>query len=390
MLVARRHLDSLVALAALEGLPRELVAPDLTPDLVRVPWETVVRATHQLVEAAGGAQALADTALASSPGPELTVLAQGEPSVDELLSFVVEQLLPGDFPLMRWRFTQRREHAWVVTTTMQDGYPPCPPFWLLLAASFQTLPRLFGLPDALVRSTSSEHGARFRIETVRLPAASAVPRRSIAAPSHDAADGLIRLLDDAFQQRAARDQTMAALASVGDRRATHASPDEVAERIARTLCEQLGLSFVWVWGSSAPGRPARRLAGVGERSNAPSRAIALVAHDHRVGYLEIPRDSPHTEWLEAGAAFLAVELADSDASRDVASTELGLHTKATAWKLTARQKAVVENLAAGASNKEIAVALGCAVTTVEEHLTAIYRKAGVSGRYPLLATLLTP
>ena len=58
------------------------------------------------------------------------------------------------------------------------------------------------------------------------------------------------------------------------------------------------------------------------------------------------------------------------------------------WKLTPRQTEVVAQAARGLSNKEIASVLGCAEVTVENHLTAAFRRAGVDGRGQLIAVLL--
>lgn len=61
---------------------------------------------------------------------------------------------------------------------------------------------------------------------------------------------------------------------------------------------------------------------------------------------------------------------------------------AVAWDLTARQRDVLGCLARGMANKEIAVALECALPTVATHVVSIFRKAGVSSRAGLLAKLL--
>ncbi len=59
------------------------------------------------------------------------------------------------------------------------------------------------------------------------------------------------------------------------------------------------------------------------------------------------------------------------------------------WSLTRRQREVVDAVARGMSNKEIACALDCAEVTVENHLTTIYRKAKVDGRNRLVADLMS-
>ena len=55
------------------------------------------------------------------------------------------------------------------------------------------------------------------------------------------------------------------------------------------------------------------------------------------------------------------------------------------WSLTARQRVVLAELVSGAANKEIAAHLGCSVRTVEGHLAALFRKAGVDSRGGLVA-----
>ena len=58
---------------------------------------------------------------------------------------------------------------------------------------------------------------------------------------------------------------------------------------------------------------------------------------------------------------------------------------AVRWKLSPRQREVLERLASGAANKEIASAIGCAENTVELHVTQLLRKAQVSSRAQLIA-----
>ena len=60
---------------------------------------------------------------------------------------------------------------------------------------------------------------------------------------------------------------------------------------------------------------------------------------------------------------------------------------AVAWGLTLRQRAVLVALARGLPNKEIARLVDCTPSTVEGHLTHVFRKAGVKSRAGLLAKL---
>jgi DNA-binding CsgD family transcriptional regulator len=197
------------------------------------------------------------------------------------------------------------------------------------------------------------------------------------------------LLDDRHEQQQARDRTLLALELAGERVAELDAAEDIAHAIATTLAEELGLAFVWLWASRSPERRSERLAGIGERGGVLGRAIPLVAGGVRMGYLEVPASSDETEWLEASAPWIAAELYRARLLPAPVSAGESREARAKIWGLTPRQGAVLERLAAGQSNKEIASWLGCSVTTVEEHLTAIYRKAGVAGRHALLASLLT-
>ena len=54
------------------------------------------------------------------------------------------------------------------------------------------------------------------------------------------------------------------------------------------------------------------------------------------------------------------------------------------WRLTPRQQEVLEELARGLSNKEIAVELGCSPNTIEVHVGDLLRKSGLGGRRALM------
>ena len=65
-------------------------------------------------------------------------------------------------------------------------------------------------------------------------------------------------------------------------------------------------------------------------------------------------------------------------------------TRATAlWKLTAQQAKVLGLLVNGDANKTIAAARGCAVRTVEVHVTGVLQKSGTISRAELIARFWT-
>ena len=57
-------------------------------------------------------------------------------------------------------------------------------------------------------------------------------------------------------------------------------------------------------------------------------------------------------------------------------------------RITAREREIAQLLSAGASNKEIAQKLNVTERTVKAHLTAIFRKLGISGRLQLALFVL--
>lgn len=71
-----------------------------------------------------------------------------------------------------------------------------------------------------------------------------------------------------------------------------------------------------------------------------------------------------------------------------ASLEERVAFGARVWGLTTRQTRVLELVAKGFTNQQIADALRCAKVTVENHLTHIYRRSGARSRADLLAGFL--
>jgi DNA-binding NarL/FixJ family response regulator len=72
---------------------------------------------------------------------------------------------------------------------------------------------------------------------------------------------------------------------------------------------------------------------------------------------------------------------------DGVSMRLGLAR--SQWRLGERQVQVLELLAGGATNKEIAVRLARSEVTVEKHVTESYRRAGARSRTDLVRKLFT-
>jgi DNA-binding CsgD family transcriptional regulator len=98
-----------------------------------------------------------------------------------------------------------------------------------------------------------------------------------------------------------------------------------------------------------------------------SKSIAGREHDETVGVI---------------GKFLRAWTPTHVARSSVVSTGL---TPASVSGLTARELQVLRHVAAGASNKEIALQLGVAVSTIERHLVNLYNKIGARGRADAIA-----
>lgn len=72
----------------------------------------------------------------------------------------------------------------------------------------------------------------------------------------------------------------------------------------------------------------------------------------------------------------------------VRNDEQGGRRHAGAPALTVREREVLEQIGRGLSNKEIAIALGCAPKTVEWHVTSLLRKYNVDSRLRLVLARL--
>ena len=62
-----------------------------------------------------------------------------------------------------------------------------------------------------------------------------------------------------------------------------------------------------------------------------------------------------------------------------------LETLRASWGLTRRQTEVAAHIARGLTNKEVASELRCEESTVEKHVTSVFRKTGLQNRVILAA-----
>lgn len=171
--------------------------------------------------------------------------------------------------------------------------------------------------------------------------------------------------------------------------------DTLADRLESLLCNELGCSDAVVWFFATPDddvAPVRSRRSTG----AELARIDLELDGRAVGRLEVACSSPEgLETVQELAPWIAIafERARSKAELRVQGARLDAARDPTtrvehlrgAWSLTPRQAEVLGCVVAGRANKEIADELGCALRTVEVHVTQILRKAGVDSRASLIA-----
>jgi DNA-binding NarL/FixJ family response regulator len=88
--------------------------------------------------------------------------------------------------------------------------------------------------------------------------------------------------------------------------------------------------------------------------------------------------------LSTSTIILVVENEQLDRSKGASDTA------AARWRLTPRERDVLSEICRGHSNKEIAQSLGCAVRTVDIHVSSILRKSGTRSRAEVMAQMCWP
>lgn len=106
-----------------------------------------------------------------------------------------------------------------------------------------------------------------------------------------------------------------------------------------------------------------------ERHGAPAGIAQLVASGWLI--LELGRQGAERWWLA---------LRERPANRKERASSLG-----ALWRLTAREQQILELVAAGDSNKDIAVTLECSERTVEVHVSRVLYTSGAPSRGRLAA-----
>jgi DNA-binding NarL/FixJ family response regulator len=131
--------------------------------------------------------------------------------------------------------------------------------------------------------------------------------------------------------------------------------------------------------------PSARILVTGDGCDRDAILEMLSAGSH--GF--IPKSSSAVDLEHALRATAEGHVFVSPASIEPASSESSQHgTSVSDARLTARQKEVLDLLAGGKSNKQIAQALGISEGTVKVHVNAAFRALGVHNRVSATTALL--
>jgi DNA-binding CsgD family transcriptional regulator len=199
----------------------------------------------------------------------------------------------------------------------------------------------------------------------------------------------------ADEPRPGRRPTRADVSAVARELAQYPNREALAEAMMTLLRFQFGCGWVELWSTGQDER--MQLLGVsGEHGPGEQRRFVLELAGRTVGRLEVElprglRQGSVDEVLNELVPWFAIALEVAGTGRSEppafqeSEVERRLRRARDIAQLTPRQVEVLELVAQGKTNKEIAAALGRSEGTVEVHVTNLLRKYGASNRAGLVA-----
>lgn len=375
--------------ALLKGL--SFTVADLRDRSGTIEWDDLMVFMDRLMVAAGGAHELEELVSGFTPGLRpLQAFAGLFVDPRDLYRVVAVKVARSLYPGMAARCIASNGEPVTFEFRTPDGLRVSQGFFLASAAMFRAYPRLIGLPDAQVDGDFLPPLFRWRITP---PASRSIPTRASAlfAPftavlrRHMSPDPTGDLMADL---NAADDSSrmMEQVYQIGSVVASCESIERLADAVL-DWTETFRCSHVLV---SLQGRGRTVDRSRGQPSTDPCFFRELTVAGREVGRLtwSLPHHDPvSVAAIDAVVPWIALGV--ENCSRRPAERSLDRHLDEARdrWQLTTRQARVLELIARGSANKEIAAALGCSTKGVESHLTTLFRKAGVDSRTALVARL---
>jgi DNA-binding CsgD family transcriptional regulator len=364
----------------------------------RLPWDDFCTLFERVETALGGPAAYERFFEAFHvASPVMQILAKTVLSVEQLYAVAFERMGRKMYSNVGIRVEPRGPSRLSLECSIADGYREFMTIWHGTLAALRVLPVLMGLPPAVVEA---EMTPRRMVALVTLPPSQTVVARTtrwlqglLARPSQDTGPGPDRS-QDAFL--ALDDSELAkVVAPVGQRLAAHHDVEGLARDVVDHFKTRFHARHAALW-ARWPGSPALQLVFTWGPDRTESRAIRpLLVGEREVGRISV--DIPvllnggQVPELDALLAWLAVGVrncTDPPVPANAAPTEDRAARLAAAkqtWQLSDRQALVLEMLASGAANKEVATGLDISVKGAEYHVAALCQKAGVTNRTSLVA-----
>ncbi|HTQ06283.1 MAG TPA: LuxR C-terminal-related transcriptional regulator [Polyangiaceae bacterium] len=342
------------------GLPEaELLRPGC-----RVDWARFAAFLTELEASCGGPDGIAHALEHGYPksAPEFLPVFGALVSPREVFRFTHRVLFPFCYRVVACSEHDVGEGRFRVEYRIMPPHVACPAFFHATAGAMRSTPCMFGQRSAKVRLEAGEREATFHIELPPSPTVLARAKRFVSQR------WLRRTVEEVERDWTEMHQQMELLEREVEARGR-------AETALRAALDALSAT-AFVVGADAK---VSALDVAGE---------AALANDD--GSLERRLVEAPTERAQDGLRVLPLrdERGHVVLLHDGAQAFAGrLERVAAAWCLTPRQVEVVALVARGYANKEIAASLGCALHTIELHVTEILRRARLSSRAALVAEI---
>jgi DNA-binding CsgD family transcriptional regulator len=258
--------------------------------------------------------------------------------------------------------------------------------------AFRLYPRLMGLPPATVSAEITAHHQVYLITPPEEGTRTTRLKRLLGSRLNDLLHGearaaIRRPLSNDLDLPLIEGALMEGIAPVGRRLVEQSDLDALWREFACVARDRLCAHRVALWVRRRDDVPFELVGETGSAGELPVCLRPLVCAGREVGRIEIDSctvlDVPSEldallPWLALAAERCILKVAPSRARVDVAET-------ARQRGLTPRQEQVLALLVEGASNKDVASALGNSVHTVELHVSELLRKSRCPSRGALIA-----
>lgn len=367
--------------AADAGLSREALIRGLLPDgplPARVPFDVMTTLLDRMAHLLGGPPALEEACARYAEPPDLAYLANVFDSQRLFSRFVCEKVSAVNYPFAHTTHEDLPGGRYRETMVFPPGVRSGIACGHALVGFVRGHARLRGLPENNVQVVCLD--GRRTTFIVTPPAESpvrVVGRSPTAAADHSDAAALRALVADRASFARQRVRFAAAVEALTAPALCHAPMEEFLARSCEIVGDVVESEHCAIWAAAAvqPAGTPRLLAWAGAPPPWPSgQRVALCD-----GYV-----------MEVGAGAdltLARPLFGWLARRLLPTSPLprtSAEERAEAWRLTPRQRDVLGLLALGLGNRDMAARLGCTVGTVEQHVSAVLERSGLTTRAAVL------